>query len=208
MNSIVDKIMSFSVYLITVLGYPGVFVAGALEFLGLPVSGEVLIPLAGFMVKKGGLNIWISFIILNLGSILATLVMYAVGYFFNNWAKTLIRKKLYKNEEKLDKLSNWFKKNGNIVSLWSRFIPFIRVYVSLIAGIEKMPIIPFTIYSSIGIIVWNAFFFVIGYYLGDYKAYLKNLSKYDDIIFISCLLIIIFILIIGLIIYKRRKNKR
>ena len=208
MNLIVDKIMSFSVYLITTLGYPGVFVAGALEFLGLPISGEVLVPLVGFMVKKGGLDIWISFVLLNFGSILATLAMYAIGYFFTNWANNLIRKKLYKNEEKLDKLNNWFKRNGNIVSFWSRFVPFIRVYVSLIAGVERIPIIPFTIYSTFGIVAWNALFFVIGYYLGDYKIYLKYLSNYKDIILILSLTLVILILAVTLIIINKRKNKR
>ncbi|MGL4655006.1 MAG: DedA family protein [Sarcina sp.] len=207
MHSIMDKIMNFSVYLIDVLGYPGLFVAGALEFVGLPVSGEVLIPLAGFMVKKGHLNFILSFIILNLGSILATLAMYAVGYYFNNWAKNLMKRKLYKNEEKLNNLSDWFKKNGPMVSFLARFIPFIRVYVSLIAGIERVPVVAFTIYSSAGIIIWNAFFFVIGYYLGDYKPYLKYLTEYKDILLI--LSIVLVILIIGIILLiKKRKNKR
>ncbi|MGL4992258.1 MAG: DedA family protein [Sarcina sp.] len=213
MGAIIDKIMDFSIYLINILGYPGIFIAGALEFLGIPVSGEVLIPIAGFMTKSANLNLILSFIVLNVGSIIATLCMYGVGYYFNDWANRLIRKKLYKNEEKLNNLNAWFNKNGTIVSLISRFIPFARVYVSLVAGIERIPVIPFTIYSSVGIVSWNAFFFFAGYYLGDkfkdYKSYINYLSNNELpilIITIIVLLIIIGIIFIRRILKKKKEN--
>lgn len=213
MSIIVTKIMSFAVYLINVLGYPGIFVAGSLEFLGLPVSGEVLIPLIGFMVKKGGLSIITSTIILTIGSVAGTLVMYGIGYYFNNWTKRFIKKKLFKYEEKIDKLSLWMKKNGSIVSFFARFMPFIRVYVSLVAGVERVPIISFTVYSTIGITIWNVFFMVIGYYLGnslgDYKVYLNYLNNHKlYILSVSIIMIIIIIGFTSLLVKKYRKNKR
>lgn len=209
MHNIVNEIMNFAVYLINIFGYPGILVAGSLEFLGLPVSGEVLIPLIGLMISKSKLNIVLALIFLTLGSVIGTLIMYAVGYFFSKWAKNFIRKRLSSHEEKLDNISHWMNKNGSIVVFITRFLPFIRVYVSLIAGIERIPLIPFTIFSTIGITLWNLFFLLIGYYLGAKFDIIFQLMKTHIWLTIAIIALIILICVISFFLflkYKKRKN--
>ncbi|MGL5615922.1 MAG: DedA family protein [Sarcina sp.] len=209
MHNVVNEIMNFAVYLINILGYPGILIAGSLEFLGIPVSGEVLIPLIGLMISKSKLNIVLALIFLTIGSVLGTLIMYAVGYFFSNWAKNFIRKRLASHEGKLDSISHWMRKNGSIVVFITRFLPFVRVYVSLIAGIERIPIIPFTIFSTIGITLWNLLFLLIGYYLGAKFNIVFELIKTHiglTIAIIALIIIICIILFFLFIRLKKRKN--
>lgn len=201
MNEIVTKIMDFAVHLIHTLGYSGVFIAGSLEYIGIPISGEVLIMILGLMVKKNNFNFIIAFIVVTLGSVAGTMIMYGIGHYFNHWASNYIRKKLSKHKDKLDNLSTWMNKNGSKVGLFTRFLPFVRVYVSLIAGIEKVPVVSFTIYSTIGIAICNLLFLLIGYYLGGdlgkYKRGIFNFIKQKpytvSLIIFSIALIIFFI---------------
>lgn len=210
MHNIVTEITNFAIYLINNFGYPGLIIAGSLEFLGLPVSGEVLIPLIGLMISKSKLNIILALIFLTLGSLLGTLIMYAVGYFFSNWATKFIRKRLSSHESKLDKLSHWMKKHGAAVVFIARFLPFLRVYVSLICGIEKIPIISFTIFSTLGITLWNLFFLLIGYYLGGKSEFILTLLKKNLYLTIAISILIVILILISIFIFlniKKRKKK-
>lgn len=212
MSEIVTKIMDFAVYAINVLGYPGIFVAGSLEFLGLPVSGEVLIPIIGLIIKQSKLNIFISLIVLTIGSVVGTLVLYAVGYYFNSMAKKFIKKNLGKYEKKLNEVSGWIMKHGPVMSCFVRFLPFVRVYISLIAGIERIPIIPFTIYSTIGIGLWNAIFLFVGYYLGKdfekYKTQILNVMGDNSYVIFGGLALIIVIIVATILVVKKYKKKK
>lgn len=209
MSEIVTKLMEFAVHLIHVLGYPGVFIAGSLEFIGLPISGEVLIMILGVMVKKSDFSLITSFIIVTLGSIVGTLAMYGVGRYFNHWASNYIRKKLVNHKKKLDNLNKWMKTNGSKVGFFSRFLPFVRVYVSLVAGVEKVPVVPFTLYSSVGIGICNLIFLLIGYYLGgDITKYKKEVLTFIAEKPYTVSLILFLIALIIFFIFLKLKNSK
>lgn len=212
MNDMINNLMSFSVYLINILGYPGIFIAGALEFIGLPVSSEVLLPVIGLIVRTTDLDLIIALIAVNLGSIIATMIMYAIGYYFNNWASNFIRKSMPNQREKIDKLSKWIVKNGTKVAFFTRFIPFVRVYVSLLAGIERVPVVGFTLYSLLGIAIWNIFFVLAGYYLGDgfdrYKSQIIQFMYINRYIDFAIAAVVILIIIILFIVFRKYKKKK
>lgn len=210
MSEIVTKLMDFAVHLIHSLGYTGVFIAGSLEFIGLPISGEVLIMILGVMVKKSDFTLITSFIVVTLGSIVGTLAMYGVGRYFNRWTSNYIRKKLVNHKEKLEELNTWMRNNGSKVGFFTRFLPFVRVYVSLIAGVEKVPIVPFTLYSSMGIGICNLIFLLIGYYLGgDLTQYKKQVLTFiAEKPYTVSLIIFLIALIIFLIFLRLKSSKK
>lgn len=210
MHNIINEIMNFAVHLINILGYPGIIFAGALEFLGLPVSGEILVPAVGLMISKSHLNFTLVFITLTIGSVLGTLVLYAVGYHFSDWAENFIHKKLSKYSGNIDKLNDWLQNHSGSVNLFTRFVPFLRVYISIFSGIERIKPIPFTFFSTIGIGLWNLILLLIGYYLGDNLDIMLNFIVKAPYLTALAIVIIIIILIGAFLYYRKaklRKNK-
>lgn len=208
MHNIINEIMNFAVHLINTFGYIGILVAGTLEFLALPVSGEVLVPAIGLMVSKSHLSFVLALIFLTIGSVLGTLVLYAIGYYFSNWANNFTQRKLSKYNDKIDKLNHWIRNHSASVNFFARFLPFLRVYISLFAGIEKVNPISFTFFSTLGIGLWNLFFMLIGYYLGDNLDLFINFVKKTPYITVAILIITLIILILFFLYYKKNKKKK
>lgn len=208
MHNIINEMMNFAVHLINILGYPGIVFAGALEFLGLPVSGEILVPAVGLMVSKSHLNFFLVFVTLTIGSILGTLVLYAVGYYFSDWAESFIHRKLAKYSGNIDKLNNWIQNHSGSVNLFTRFIPFLRVYISIFSGIERIKPVPFLFFSSIGIGLWNLILLLLGYYLGDNLDNMLNFVVKDPYVAVLAIVIILIILIIVYFFYRKARIKK
>lgn len=208
MHNIINEMMNFAVHLINILGYPGIVFAGALEFLGLPVSGEILVPAVGLMVSKSHLNFLLVFITLTIGSILGTLVLYAVGYYFSDWAESFIHRKLAKYSGNIDKLNDWIQNHSGSVNLFTRFIPFLRVYISIFSGIERIKPVPFLFFSSIGIGLWNLILLLLGYYLGDNLDNMLNFVIKNPYITVLAIVILLLILIIAYFLYRKARIKK
>lgn len=207
MHNIVNELMSFAVHMINTFGYVGILIAGSLEFLALPVSGEILVPAIGLMISKSHLSFTLALIFLTIGSVLGTLVLYAVGYYFSNWANNFTKRKLSKYNDQIEKLNHWMRNHSSTVNFFARFIPFLRVYISLFAGIERINPISFTFFSTLGIGLWNLLFMLIGYYLGDNLDLFIDLVKKSPYVTIAILIVAIILFILAFFYYRKYKKK-
>lgn len=208
MHNIINELMNFAVYIINTFGYIGILIAGSLEFLALPVSGEILVPAIGLMVSKSHLSFTLALIFLTVGSVLGTLVLYAIGYYFSDWANNFTKRKFSKYNDKIEKLNHWMRNHSSTVNFFARFIPFLRVYISLFVGIERINPISFTFFSILGIGLWNLIFMLIGYYLGDNLDLLIDLVKKTPYVTIAIIIAVIMILFILLFFYYRKYKKK
>jgi membrane protein DedA with SNARE-associated domain len=185
------------------LGYIGIVILMALENILPPIPSEVIMPLAGFAVTQGKLQFIYVIISGTIGSVLGTIPWYFLGK-----ALGLQRTKKIANSygkwlaisgEDVDKAYNWFARRGYIATAIGRLVPGIRTYISIPAGIAKMALFPFLIYSIIGSVIWVSFLTFAGYILGEnyekISIYLKPFS--------SLILIVIIIFIIYLIIKRK-----
>jgi membrane protein DedA with SNARE-associated domain len=186
------------------LGYVGIALLMALENIIPPIPSELIMPLAGFTVTQGKMNFFWVVIAGTFGSVIGATPWYFVAKFWGlERTKTIADhygKWLIISGKDVQKAKDWFERKGDIATALGRLVPGIRTYISVPAGISKMPILPFFFYSTLGSIVWVTFLTALGYLLGaNYKLvaiYLKPIS------------VLVLLVIIALSIFWVMKRKR
>lgn len=180
------------------IGYFGIFVLMILESMIFPVPSEAVMPFAGYLTALGRFDFLIVLIVATIGTITGSLISYYIGMYGNH----IIRKyhKIFLlNEHHLDYTQMIFNKYGSITIFVSRFIPIIRHLISIPAGMGKMNLKKFLIYTLFGGLVWNFILLYAGYILADQWIYIRNYSRIFDII--------ILILIISFVTYILLRKK-
>ena len=183
-------------------GYIGITFLIALENLIPPIPSEVILSFSGFISKSTDLNIFLIIIFATLGSLIGAIVLYYLAYFIG---LNLLNFKFFKicglKKEKTEKSMKHFQKNGYKSIFFGRFIPIIRSFISIPAGLSKMNIRLFLVLTWIGSFIWNTIFVIAGFILQDNWDTLANFfEKYS--IFIFLIAIILYIII------KRHKSKK
>ncbi len=149
----VEHLISWVTGFIAAHGYPGVLLLMALESACIPIPSEAIMPFAGALIKTDparGFNIWTLTLVGALGNLLGSVIAYWVGHiggrpFLEKYGKfVLIRKR------DLDKSDHFFQKYGQITVLVSRVLPIVRTFISLPAGIARMPFAKFCAYTFVG----------------------------------------------------------
>ncbi|MDJ0633052.1 MAG: DedA family protein [Xenococcaceae cyanobacterium MO_188.B29] len=199
LESIIDTINS--------LGYLGIALLMALENVIPPIPSELIMPLAGFTVTQGDMNFILVIISGTIGSVLGATPWYLLGKYWGlkrtKYIADSYGKWLTISGEDVVKAKIWFDRRGYIATAIGRLVPGIRTYISLPAGISKMPLFPFLIYSAIGTIFWVSLLTGAGYTFGaNYEQvgiYLKPIS--------TVILIMIFSAAIYWLIKRRVKDR-
>ncbi|PJE58751.1 MAG: hypothetical protein COU83_02135 [Candidatus Portnoybacteria bacterium CG10_big_fil_rev_8_21_14_0_10_40_22] len=181
-------------------GYLAVFILMFLESTALPVPSESVMPFVGFLVNQKTFSLAGAIIFSTIGTICGSLLSYAVGrYGGQPFLEKYGRYFLIRSEE-LVKTEKFFQKHGEKTIFISRFIPVIRHLISLPAGLSKMNLPKFSIYTILGGVIWNTFLAGLGFYLKQNWLIIENYTKFLDI---TVLVIIIGLIIIFII--KRKK---
>ena len=182
MMELLHVVINFLVETIGSLGYFGIFALMFLESTFFPFPSEVVMIPAGFLAYKGEMNIYIVIFMGTAGSLGGALFNYYLS-------KTLGRKLLLKyghyvwfKEKQLAKMEEFFAKHGEISTFNGRLIPVVRQYISLPAGLSKMSIVKFSIYTTLGAFIWMLILALLGYHLGSNKELIGEYLKSTIII--------------------------
>lgn len=173
--------------LIKAVGYIGIFSIVFAEsglFFGFFLPGDSLLFTAGFLASQNFLNIWFLNLIIFVGAVLGD----NVGYAFGKKVGPKIFKKeqsLFFSKENLFKAAKFYEKYGAITVVLARFMPFVRTFAPIVAGVGQMDYRKFLIYNIFGGFLWTTVLTWLGYFLG---SIIPNIDKY--------LLPIIFIIVI------------
>lgn len=168
--------------IMTSLGGPGVGVVVALENLFPPIPSEVVLPLAGFLAGQGQLNVVAVIIWATVGSVAGALGLYTLGAVVgrDRLRRAADRVPLMSVDD-VDRADRWFARRGGRAVFLGRLIPVIRSFISIPAGVERMPLPRFLAYTTAGSGLWNTLFVLLGYALGSqweqigqYSGYLTN----------------------------------
>lgn len=160
-SSVFHSLVSWLVATVGALGYPGVVGLMFLESSLFPFPSEVVIPPAGYLARTGEMNIVLVIVFGILGSVL--------GALFNYWLAARWGRKIFERFVKpatLDKAEAFFAKHGHISTFTARLLPVIRQYVSLPAGLARMKLSTFVIFTAIGSGIWVTLLAALGYMLG------------------------------------------
>ena len=184
LNPIVDLATDF----ISSAGYPAVFVLMALESACLPVPSEAIMLFAGFAVSKGELTLFGIVAAGVLGNLVGSWIGYAIGYYGRT--DLLERHKVFHvNPEWLRKTEGWFERYGDATVFFSRMLPIIRTFISLPAGVARMPFWRFTVLTTLGCIPWVFTLVFIGKQAGDNWENWKEHLHYIDYAVIAAILL-------------------
>ncbi|MEV4840412.1 DedA family protein [Nonomuraea sp. NPDC049486] len=155
------------VQLMELLGAPGAGVAVAAENLFPPIPSEVILPLAGFTASRGNMGLVDALVWTTVGSVVGALALYWVGALLGRERVLAIAAKMpLVKVSDIEKTESWFLKHGKATVFFGRFIPIFRSLISVPAGVERMPVLQFTLLTAAGSGIWNTTFVLAGYYLG------------------------------------------
>lgn len=192
-------------------GYIGVFLLIAVENIFPPIPSEVILAFGGFATAKTNLTLIGVIIAATLGSTFGALVLYFIGRLLNKdrlekIVSGKIGKVLRLKPEDIEKANKWFETKGQKTVFICRFIPIVRSLISVPAGMSKMGMPRFLIYTILGSTIWNTVLVSLGNTLG--ASWEKVAKVFDE--FSNIILIILIILAIGGIYYwfgVRNKKK-
>ena len=185
------------------MGYTGIISLMFLESSFVPFPSEVVMPPAGYLAWKGEMSLTLVLLSGIFGSILGALFNYWIAVKFGRPFFLKYGKYFFISKESIDKADKFFQKHGHISTLVGRLLPVIRQYISLPAGISRMPLRTFTIFTTIGAGLWVIVLTFAGYFLGEHQELLKD---YLHIISISCVALALIISVGYYLIM--RKNKK
>ncbi len=188
----------FFANLIDSLGEVGVGVLTLVETMIPPVPSEVVLPLSGFLAQQGRLSLLWVMVASTLGSLVGAWVFYALGAVLGlGRSITLLAKIPLLDRDDLTDASDWFHRHGSASVFFGRFVPGVRSLISLPAGAQRLPLVPFTIATAAGSGIWNAALVGAGYALGtQWSSVGSYVSTISNIVIAGLVVAIVVLLVV------------
>jgi membrane protein DedA with SNARE-associated domain len=164
---IIGILSSFIVATISTLGYSGVVLLMAIESACIPLPSEIIMPFAGYLVSRGELNLWGVGVAGAVGCVLGSLVAYYVGMYGGRPLIEKYGRYILLSRHDLDLADRWFAKYGEIIVFVSRLLPAIRTFIAFPAGVARMNLTRFVIYTFAGSLPWCLGLAYVGQKLGE-----------------------------------------
>ncbi|XPV68094.1 MAG: DedA family protein [Halarcobacter sp.] len=195
------EIIDFIVSTVGDLGYFGIFFMMFLESTFFPFPSEIVMVPAGFLAYKGEMNIFLAIFAGISGSLAGAVFNYLLARKFGRAFLQRYGKYVLVKEQTLEKMEDFFAKHGHISTFSGRLIPAVRQYISLPAGLAKMNLWKFSLYTSLGAGIWVLILTLLGYFIGS------NQNLIDEYLKIIIITILVF-LAIFILFYIRIKIKK
>jgi membrane protein DedA with SNARE-associated domain len=178
--SLTDPIVQAAVDVVDALGLAGVFVLMLLESACIPVPSEATMLFAGFNVSNGEYSLFAATAAGVLGNLVGSWIAYWVGYAGRVDILEKHAGKLHIKKSHLEWADRWFERHGDATVFFTRMLPIVRTFISLPAGVARMPFWRFTVFTLLGCIPWVLLLTFIGKQAGDNWASWKDSLHYVD----------------------------
>jgi membrane protein DedA with SNARE-associated domain len=184
LNGIIDHITSA----IGDHGFPAVLGLMTLESACIPVPSEVIQLFAGYLVSQDRMSLFAAVSAGVIGNLLGSWIAWAVGYWGGRPAIERYGRYIHVTPARLDRAQGWFDRHGEVTVLVGRCLPIVRTFISLPAGIARMPFWRFTIFTVIGCIPWVFALTLIGVWVGPSWERWRHRLEYLDYIVAAAIL--------------------
>jgi membrane protein DedA with SNARE-associated domain len=164
---IIEILSAFIVATISALGYAGVVLLMAIESACIPLPSEIIMPFSGYLVYTGRFNVWAVGVAGAVGCVVGSLLAYWVGM---RGGRPLIEKYgryIFISRHDLDLADRWFSRYGEVIVFASRLLPVIRTFIAFPAGVARMNLTRFVIYTFLGSLPWCIGLAYVGQILGE-----------------------------------------
>ena len=187
--SITDPLVQFAVDVINDLGLPGVFLLMVGESALLPIPSEGTMLFAGFNVANGEYSLFTVTAVGVVANLVGSWIAYAIGYFGRVDLIEKHGRKVLIKPHHLKWADDWFARYGDATVFFSRMLPIIRTFISLPAGIAKMPFWRFSALTVLGSIPWVFMLALIGREAGDRWERWKEHLHYVDYVVVAAIVV-------------------
>ena len=168
---------------IATLGYPGVFFLMAGESACLPIPSEVVLPFAGYVAYRGTFDLVTVVLVATVGQVAGALAAYYVGAFGGRPLVMRYGKYVFLDSAHLAMADKWFERWGSKAIFASRLMPIVRTFIAFPAGVARMDVKRFAIYTFVGSLPWTFALTFLGYKLGPHwENILKFFEKMDIVV--------------------------
>lgn len=188
-------------------GYFGVFLMIALENIFPPIPSEVVLTFGGFMTTKSDLTVFGVVVAATLGAVVGAVILYLIGLLLNvnqlekiidRWGHILKIKK-----EDIHKADRWFERYGVWTVFFCRMVPIVRSLISVPAGMARMNMVIFLVFTTIGTLIWNTILVSLGAAFGEaWTTVLDYMSVYSNVFYV--IFAVLFVLVIAWYVKKRK----
>ena len=192
-SAIIAYLAGFIIKGISTLGYAGVVIMMGIESACIPLPSEIIMPFAGFLVSRGEMTLLGISLAGALGCLLGSYLAYWVGYYGGRPMIEKYGKYVLLSHHDLEISEKFFDRYGSSAIFISRLLPVVRTFISLPAGIAKMELKRFSVYSFVGSFIWCYALGWIGMKLGDnWDTLGKYFHRFDAVIGLLILIGIIY----------------
>ena len=186
------------------VGYLGVLLAMAIESAMVPLPSELILPYAGFLISdanqveplsRGPWNYWIVVVVATIGNTVGSLIAYAIGAWGGRPFLERYGRYLLIRPHEIELAERFFDKYGSATAFFSRLLPIVRTFISFPAGVARMPIGRFIVYSTAGAFLWSILLVYAGTVLGSNWVEIRHaLQPFDLLIAVAVVAsVVIFI---------------
>lgn len=177
---IVEHVANWITAVMGATGYPGLVLMMALESMVAPVPSEIVMPFAGFLVAQGRFTTLGAVVASSLGTWIGSIASYYMGRWGGyalvlRWGRFLLL-----DRHHLEMTVGWFEKRGEITIFVARFIPVVRHFISIPAGVGRMDLWKFSLYTVVGGTIWNAILLFAGIKLQERWELIHDYTREID----------------------------
>lgn len=209
--NLTNTLISLITNLYVVTGLLGIALAMAIESCCIPLPSEIVMPLAGIMISQHkilyGVNPWLAILLVALagaiGCLVGSMAAYGIGYKGGRPLMLKYGRYVLISQHDADKADAFFQRWGSATAFFSRLLPVVRTYISLPAGITRMPFAKFCIYSFLGSLPWCILLAYVGTLIGDNLEQLSPIFHSLDVV-----ILVLLVALIVLYVWRHIRNDR
>jgi membrane protein DedA with SNARE-associated domain len=200
--SITDPIVNAAVDVVDAMGLPGVFLLMVAESACIPIPSEATMLFAGFNVANGEYSLFAAVAVGSIANLVGSWIAYWVGYAGRVDILEKHGKKLHIKRSHLEWADRWFERHGDATVFFARMLPIVRTFISLPAGVARMPFWRFSVFTLAGCVPWVLMLTFIGKQAGDNWEDWKDSLHYVD----YAVAAVIVVGVVYLVIRARRRR--
>ena len=203
LEAVIAPLKAWAESLVHSLGYSGILLLMFLDAANVPIPSEIIMPTGGSLAQQGKLTFWLVGLSGTVGSVLGSCLSYWIGMKLGKEGLIKYGKYLFIRKKEIDNGEEWFAKYGQHVTLWGRFIPLVRTFISLPAGLYRMNFARFLLYACLGAAPWCYAWAYVGYQFNQHYEDIEKNWKFVDII-----VVVTFVALLGRWFLNRMKERK
>ncbi len=203
--SITEIVINQATHIISTGGYGSVGVLMAFESMILPIPSEAVMPFAGFLIFQGKFTFAGVIIASTIGSIVGSFISYIIGAYGGPYIVHKFGKYLLLREHHLEMTERFFARYGEKAVFISRFVPVVRHLISIPAGVGRMKLGKFILYTVAGAALWNSFLAYVGFQLGNNWGDVRKYGEVADFVIVG---LIVVGIVYSVLHYRKKKRSQ